>query len=146
MILVDTNLLLYAAIDGAPEHDLARPWLDDQLENAPRVGLPWHSLLGFVRLASNRTVHRRGPTVAEAWRIAGNWLSAANVWIPQPTEHHADVLDTLFASTNVRSGDVMDAHLAALAIEHGLTLCSNDRDFARFPNLRWMNPLVDDRP
>lgn len=143
MILVDTNLLLYAAIEGAPEHSRAQRWLDGQLSNGMRVGLPWHSLLGFVRLASNRSVYRDGPGVASALQIVRDWLGAPTVWIPQPTEHHADVLDSLFAATGIGSRSVMDAHLAALAIEHGLTLCSNDNGFAQFKKLRWVNPLAE---
>ncbi|MBN9578712.1 MAG: VapC toxin family PIN domain ribonuclease [Alphaproteobacteria bacterium] len=123
MILIDTNLLLYASIPGSIEHEPVRQWLDEQFANTPRIGLPWHSLLGFVRLASDRRVYAAGPSVADAWEAVREWLSIDNVWIPQATDRH------------------VDTHLAALAIEHGLTLCSADRDFARFPKLRWMNPL-----
>ena len=145
MILVDTNLLLYAGTRGIPEHDRARKWLDAQLGGSSRVGLPWHSLLGFVRLASNSRAFARPLTVAAAWRLARLWLAADNAWIPLPTERHADVLDSLFTSASVGSRGVMDIHLAALAIEHGLTLCSNDQGFAQFPGLQWMNPLAPDR-
>jgi len=141
VILIDTNLLLYASIPGSIEHEPVRQWLDEQFANTPRIGLPWHSLLGFVRLASDRRVYAAGPSVADAWEAVREWLSIDNVWIPQATDRHVEVLSTLFASVPIRSGLVMDTHLAALAIEHGLTLCSADRDFARFPKLRWMNPL-----
>lgn len=142
MILIDTNLLLYAGIRGVPEHDRARPWLEDQLTNTPRVGLPWHSLLGFVRLASNKRAYSHGPSVGQAWQAVREWLALDNVWIPSPTDQHAATLDALFASASVGSGGVMDIHLAALAIEHGLTLCSADTGFARYKNLRWVNPLT----
>jgi toxin-antitoxin system PIN domain toxin len=145
MILVDTNLLLYASVGGIPEHERAREWLDEQLSGSSRVGIPWHSLLGFVRIASNSRAFTRPLSVAAAWRLARGWLSAGNVWTPQPTERHADVLDSLFASASVGSRGVIDIHLAALAIEHGLTLCSNDNGFAQFPALRWMNPLAGER-
>jgi toxin-antitoxin system PIN domain toxin len=141
VILVDTNLLVYASIPAAPAHARSQEWLYEQLAGGHRIGLPWHSLLGFVRLTSNRKVYAAGPSVAQSWQAVRTWLEAPQVWIPQPTARHAEVLTALFDSAQVRSGMVMDTHLAALAIEHGLTLCSNDRDFARFPNLRWMNPL-----
>jgi toxin-antitoxin system PIN domain toxin len=142
VILVDTNLLLYASIPVASEHAQSREWLYEQLAGPHRIGLPWHSLLGFVRLASNRRVYATGPSVAQAWQAVRAWLDVPKVWIPQPTDRHAEVLSALFGSAQVRSGMIMDAQLAALAIEHGLTLCSNDRDFSRFPGLRWVNPLA----
>jgi toxin-antitoxin system PIN domain toxin len=141
VILIDTNLLLYAAVEEYAQHALAHEWLDAQLASASRVGLPWHSLLGFVRLVSNRSTFKRGPSVNEAWQTVRVWLSRPNVWIPHATERHADVLSELFATATVTSRKVMDLHLAALAIEHGLTVCSNDSDFARYPNVRWLNPL-----
>jgi uncharacterized protein len=142
MILIDTNLLLYANIGGTAQHERAKQWLDEQFGRESRIGLPWHSLLGFVRIASNPRAHTRAASVEEAWRQVRGWLSVANVWIPQPTERHADVIEDIFTSMRIASQDVMDAHLAALAIEHGLILCSADRDFARYPALRWFNPLV----
>jgi hypothetical protein len=142
MILIDTNLLLYANAAGTKEHEPTRRWFDEQFRRGLRIGLPWHSLLGFVRLASNPRVHSRAASVEEAWRHIRGWLSAENVWIPQPTERHAAVIDEILASTRVGTQDVMDVHLAALAIEHGLVLCSSDRDFARYPSLRWFNPLA----
>jgi toxin-antitoxin system PIN domain toxin len=142
VILIDTNILLYANFTAAPQHDRARDWLDGQFRDAVRIGLPWHSLLGFIRLASGSGAVTKPMTVAACWRLVRSWLSVDNVWIPLATERHAYILDTLFETTSIGSRGVMDAHLAALAIEHGLTLCSNDRGFAQFPNLRWMNPLA----
>lgn len=142
MILVDTNLLLYANVRGGEEHARARQWFDEQFRGNSRIGLPWHSLLGFVRIASNPRAHSRYATVDEAWTHVRGWLQADNVWVPQPTERHEEILGEVFASTRSRTHDVMDAHLAALAIEHGLILCSADRDFGRYPTLRWFNPLA----
>jgi len=143
VILVDTNLLVYAAIEDAPFHDRARIWLDDQLARSGRIGMPWHSLLGFIRLASNKRVYPTGYTVDDAWEAARRWLGSPNVWTPTPTERHADIISGLIASSKVRTEDVMDVHLAALAIEHGLTLCSADTDFDRYRGLRVLNPLAD---
>ena len=142
MILVDTNLLLYATVDDLAEHSRARQWLREQLSNGSRIGLPWTSLLGFVRLASNRNAFVHGLSVDDAWSVARQWLSADNVWIPQPTERHAEVLERIFTSVRLKSSAVTDTHLAALAIEHGLVLCSADAGFARFHELRWFNPLA----
>jgi hypothetical protein len=142
VILVDANLLLYAANHAAPEHPFVRAWLDERLTGTARVGLPWPSLLAFVRLASNPVVVRTPVTPAGAWRQVEEWLACAPAWIPVPGTQHARLLGRLLEEGWMTSRLVPDAHLAALAIEHGLTLCSTDGDFARFPGLRWENPLA----
>lgn len=106
------------------------------------MGLPWHSLLGFLRISTNARVFARPMPVREAWRHVEDWIAQPPAWIPQPTERHRVVLSDLLAD-DVGGDLVPDAHLAALAIEHGLTLCSTDRDFARFSGLSWENPLVN---
>jgi predicted nucleic acid-binding protein len=80
--------------------------------------------------------------MADAWHQVRRWIACETAWIPQPTERHADLLNELLALPGVHANLVPDAHLAALALEHGLTLCSTDGDFARFPGLRWINPLA----
>ncbi len=145
MILVDANLLLYAANHAAPERPRARSWLDERLNGTIRVGLPWPSLLAFVRLASNPVVVREPVTPAEAWRQAEEWLACESAWIPLPGPRHHEILGALVNHAWVTSRLVTDAHLAALAIEHGLTLCSTDGDFAKFPGLTWDNPLAANR-
>ncbi len=142
MILVDANLLVYAANHSAPEHAKALAWLDGQFNGSARVGLAWPSLLAFVRLASNPLVVRDAVTPAEAWRQVEEWLACDLAWIPHPGPAHAGVLGGLLDEPWMTSRLVPDAHLAALAIEHGLTLCSADGDFARFAGLTWMNPLA----
>jgi uncharacterized protein len=142
VILVDVNILLYARNTAADEHGATRDWLDRHLSGSGRVGLPWASLLGFLRIATNRRALPRPLTTAEAWRQVTTWLSAETAWIPLPTQRHADILGKLLALPGVYGDLVPDAHLAALAIEHGLTLCSTDSDFARFKTLRWENPLA----
>jgi uncharacterized protein len=141
MLLIDTNLLVYAYVREMPEHGRALVWLDEQFRRNIRIGMPWHSLLGFVRVVSNPRGFPRATSVSQAWDQVRRWLGAENSWVPLPAERHGEILDDIFAKVRVNSRFVMDAHLAALAIEHGLTLCSNDRDFARVPNLRWINPL-----
>ena len=140
MRLVDVNLLMYAYDADSPHHALAGPWLNQRLAGHERLGLPWETLLAFVRLGSNPRVFERSRPVAELWIQVQEWLSAAPVWVPVATESHEQVLATLVPATTSHRL-VHDAHLAALAIEHGLILCTADRGFARFPGLRWENPL-----
>jgi len=141
VILVDANLLVYAHVASFPQHERARKWLDGRINAAAPVGLPWPSLLAFVRIVSNPRIFDRPAPVSAAWRQAESWLSTKSAWVPLPTERHQDVLAPLMASAEGRANLVPDAHLAALAIEHGLVLCSTDGDFARFDGLEWQNPL-----
>jgi hypothetical protein len=145
VILVDANLLLYAANHAAPEHPWARVWLDDQLNGVARVALPWSSLLAFVRLASNPLVVGHAVAPGEAWRQVEAWIACESVWIPQPGPPHTEILGAFLKQPWMTSRLVPDAHLAALAIEHGLTLCSADGDFAKFSGLKWVNPMAADR-
>ena len=142
MILVDANLLIYAANVRANEHDRAKSWLDGHLSGSVRVGLPWPSLLAFVRVLTNPVIVGKAVTTATAWQQVRDWLKADVVWIPVPGERHVDILGQLLDNPLMSSRLVTDAHLAALAIEHGLTLCSTDGDFAKFPGLKWENPLA----
>lgn len=141
MILIDANLLVYAHVSSSPQHAAARSWLDEKLNARARVGLPWPSLLAFVRLVTNPRIFSRPEPIGAAWTQVEEWIACAPCWIPEPTDQHATVLRDLLPFVT-RSELVPDAHLAALAIEHGLTLCSADGDFARFPGVRWDNPLI----
>ncbi|MGH9175722.1 MAG: TA system VapC family ribonuclease toxin [Vicinamibacterales bacterium] len=98
--------------------------------------------MGFLRVATNARVTTRPVAISVAWEQLKAWQSVEVVWIPAPTERHAEVLGKLLAQPGVHGNLVPDAHLAALAIEHALTLCSTDRDFSRFQGLRWQNPLA----
>jgi toxin-antitoxin system PIN domain toxin len=142
VILVDANLLVYARVSSLPQHAAAREWLDFRLNDGPRVGLPWASLLTFVRLVSSRRIFERPERVTTAWGQVERWLGLESVWVPLPSDRHAVLLRKLLSDVGERPDLVPDAHLAALAIEHGLELCSADGDFARFSGLRWRNPLA----
>lgn len=142
MILLDANILVYAHVSSFARHQAARGWLDEQLSGPAPVGLPWASLLAFLRLVTNPRVFEHSEPMAEAWRQVHAWLACESVWIPQPTERHAEILGGFLALAGVHGNLVPDAHLAALAVEHGLTLCSTDGDFARFPGLRWLDPVA----
>jgi toxin-antitoxin system PIN domain toxin len=141
VILVDANLLIYAHVDSFPQHLKSRQWLDGHLNGTAPVGLPWPSLLAFVRLVTNPRIFERAESIEEAWQQVEEWLDCSPVWTPQPTEQHREVMRKLLVSQGIRSNLIPDAHLAALAIEHGLILCSTDGDFGRFAGLRWENPL-----
>ena len=141
MILIDANLLIYAHVQSFPQHAPAKAWLDGRLNSSAQVGLPWPSLLSFLRLVTNRRVFERPESIDDAWRQVLAWTGSNCVWIPQPTDRHQEVLGQLLEKTRIAANLIPDAHLAALAIEHGLTLCSTDGDFARFADLRWVDPL-----
>ena len=141
MILVDSNLLLYARVAGFSQHEAARAWLDEKLNGVPKVALPWQSLLTFVRISSNPRIFERPLTSSEAWRQVEEWQMCPPVWMPEPTERHTRVLAGLVPAVGNRPNLIPDANLAALAMEYGLILCSTDADFARFPGLQWTNPL-----
>jgi toxin-antitoxin system PIN domain toxin len=141
MILLDANLLIYSHVKSFAQHSRAREWLDERLSSGGPVGFPWASVLAFVRIVTNPRVFARPEPVSDAWRQVEAWLDVEGAWIPVPGERHRVVLSALFGSVAMRANLVPDAHLAALAIEHGLLLCSTDGDFSRFPGLRWQNPL-----
>lgn len=142
MILIDANLLVYAANHAAAEHRRTKAWLDDRLNGPTRVGLPWPSLLAFVRVLTNPVIVRHPMPMAVAWQQVRDWLGNDCAWIPLPGERHGEILGSLMTMPLMTSRLVSDAHLAAIAIEHGLTLCSTDGDFAKFPGLKWKNPLA----
>lgn len=142
MILVDANLLVYARLSSFPQNGLARDWLDARLNGSAPVGLPWASLLAFIRIVTNRRILERPLAVEDAWKQVSEWLARPPVWIPSPGEAHATILGALLQQSRATANLVPDAHLAALAIEHGLRMCSTDGDFARFSGLTWENPLV----
>ena len=142
MRLVDANVLVYAFTTSFPQHERARAWLDERLSDTVPLGLPWPSLLAFVRLTTNQRLFERPVSVATAWRQVQEWLDCAAVWVPSPTPRHGAILGNLLAATGLRSEHVADAHLAALALEHGLAVVSADADFSRFPNVRLENPVA----
>lgn len=140
MILVDANLLIYARVADFEAHRAARAWLDGELNGRTGVGMPWPSLLAFVRLVSNPRIFVEPLSLQDAWEQVEEWLDLPTTWVPEPTERHRPILASLIPATG-KPELVPDAHLAALAMEYGLVLHSTDRDFARFPGLRWRNPL-----
>ena len=143
MILVDANLLIYAHVSSFPQHQVARQWLDSRFNGTAPVGLPWPSILGFVRLVTNPRIFEHPEPVDQAWQQIEEWLDCSTTWIPLPGESHREIFGNILIKLGVQANLVPDAHLAALAIEHGLILCSTDGDFGRFPELRWENPIQE---
>lgn len=141
MILVDANLLIYAYDSDSRLHDRARPWLERTLTRAEPVRLAWVTLLAFLRITTNPRVLARPLSIAEAMGIVDEWLGQPSVATLEPGARYWTILKDLLPAAQIRGPLVMDAHLAALAIEHGATLLSTDRDFARFPGVQVRNPL-----
>ena len=141
MILIDANLLIYAHVNNFPQHIAAKDWLNDCLNASAPVGLPWPSLLGFLRIVTNPRIFERPESIKDAWKQIKEWLECPSAWIPRPAERHVEILEGLLVDLNITANLVPDAHLAALAIEHGLILYSADGDFGRFPDLKWQNPI-----
>jgi uncharacterized protein len=139
-MLIDANILLYAVDAASPQHDKAAQWLTGQLTGSRRVGLPWQGLVAFLRIATHPRASRQPLTPDEAWSYVADWLEAEVAWIPTPTERHAAILSGLIRDYQLRGNLVSDAELAALAIEHGLTVCSANTDFARFREIVWLDP------
>ncbi len=140
-MLVDANILLYAADSRSPFHDRAATWLTEQLNGARRVGFPWQSLVAFLRISTHPRASEDPLDSETAARFVEEWLEPEVAWIPQPGPGHAPILVSMLKTYQLRGNLITDAHLAALAVEHGLTMCSADTDFARFTELRWINPL-----
>ncbi|MGH9077973.1 MAG: TA system VapC family ribonuclease toxin [Acidimicrobiales bacterium] len=142
-MLVDANLLLYAVDARSPHHSRAARWLQEILNADRRVGLPWQTIGAFLRISTHPRASANPLSPADAWAYVESWLAAGPVWIPPATERTAAVLGRLVARHQISANLIPDAQLAALAIEHGLVVCSADTDFGRFDELRWRNPLRD---
>lgn len=141
MILVDANLLLYAYHPRAVQHAASRAWLESALAGSDLVRFSWMTLWAFLRIATNPRVFVRPLSMAEADAAVSSWLSQPAASILEPGERHWEILRGLLHDGQTTGPLVMDAALAALTIEHGATLHTTDRDFARFPGLTWTNPL-----
>ncbi len=142
MILVDANLLLYAYNQDSPSHALARAWLQSEISSGRPVRLALVTLLAFVRIGTDSRVFIEPLSPAEACGIVESWLEAPNVQILAPGPRTWTHLAALCDQGQARGAMIMDAHLAALALEHGAAVASTDRDFNRFDGIRTINPLL----
>jgi uncharacterized protein len=142
LILVDANLLLYAYHPRAEQHEVSGAWLEAALSGSQLVRFAWLTLWAFLRISTNPRAFDRPLSAAEAEVAVSSWLAQPTAGILEPGERYWQILRTLMRESQVAGPLVMDAALAALAIEHGATLHSTDRDFTRFPGLKWTNPLL----
>jgi len=141
VILIDANLLLYAHNTSSKEHRATVSWIQEIFGGQASIGLSWDTILEFLRVSTTSRIFGEPLDLDAAAAIVSDWLTRPNVAIVGPTEGHWEIFSKLLPQPRVRGSLIMDAHSAALAIQHGATLCTNDRDFARFPGLRVEYPL-----
>ncbi|HEX3648033.1 MAG TPA: type II toxin-antitoxin system VapC family toxin [Pseudonocardiaceae bacterium] len=137
----DVNLLLYAVISGFAYHQRAQEWWERTVNSTTRVGLAQPALFGFLRIATNARVLASPLAVADAIAYVRDWLAQPNVELLIPGPHHLDTTLRLLQGIGTAGNLTTDAQLAAYAVEHDAEMHSNDTDFARFPDLKWVNPL-----
>lgn len=140
MRIVDVNVLIYATDTDTKHHDSAKRWLDAAMGGTEAVGLPTAVTMAYIRLTTNAKVFRSPLPISQAIEAVQTWIARSNVVVPAPTVQHYRLVEELLAATGVGGNLVSDAHLGALAIEHGATLVSYDSDFARFPRVVWERP------
>lgn len=140
MMIVDANVLIYAVNEDAPHHRVARKWLDDALAGTEPVGLSWTVLLAFLRLTTRPGLFPRPLTVEEAAGVVESWLERSAAVTVEPTTRHLSILRGLLGGLGTGANLVGDAHLAALALEHGAEIVSYDADFGRFEGVRSRRP------
>lgn len=140
MIIPDANLLIYATNADAPQHEESRTWLARALGSTEPVGFAWTVLLAFLRIATKPQLFARPLSVTEALSVIDFWLAQPASVVVAPTERHAAVLRSLLLPLGTGGNLTSDAHLAALAIEHGAVVISYDNDFQRFAGLTWRGP------
>jgi len=141
VIVPDVNLLVHAYNQDSPQHPKARAWFERLMSGTDHVGLAWAAILGFIRITTNRHVSTNPMPVILACDHVRSWLAQPHVSLIHPGDRHAEILFGFFATLGSAGNLTTDAHLAALTVEHQSELCSTDSDFARFPGLRWTNPL-----
>ncbi len=141
-MLLDANVLLYSIDRSSRHHAPCAGWLSEAFSSPRRVGLPWQTIGAFLRISTHPRVFSRPLRPDQAWEVVQRWLDAPNSWVPETSDATARILGGLIVDLDLRGNLITDAQLAALAIEHGVAVVSIDTDFARFPGLRWVNPLA----
>jgi len=141
VIVLDANLLIYSYNSGSAYHKQARAWLESSLSNADVVGLPWQAVSAFLRVMTNPKLPGERFSLGQAAQIVDLWLAHPNVQILAPGDRYWTLFRTMVVEGRAAGPLVSDAEIAALAVEYGGVLHTADRDFARFPGLRWVNPL-----
>ncbi len=141
-MLLDANILLYAVDEESPFHEAAHTWLESTLNGDRRVGIPWPSLVAFMRIVTHPRALRQPLSPTAAWSTVEAWLDAPVTWVPVPGRGHREILGRLVREYDLRANLIPDAVLAALCIEYGMQMVSADTDFARFRELSWHNPVA----
>lgn len=142
MIVFDANLLIYAYDSGSAHHPKARAWVEQALSGSEAIGLPWHAITAFLRIMTNKRLPGARFTMEQAVQIVDRWLTQPNVRTLVPGEHHWLLLRSMLIDGQASGALANDAQIAALTIEFGGVLHTADRDFARFPGLRCVNPIA----
>jgi toxin-antitoxin system PIN domain toxin len=141
VIVVDANLLIYSYDLDSAHHKKSLSWLEELLSGVEAVGLPWQSVSAFLRVITNRRLPGTRVTLEQAVQVVDQWLQQPNVQVLVPADQHWSVLRQMILEGRASGPLVSDAEIAAITIEQGAVLHTTDRDFARFPGLRWKNPL-----
>jgi uncharacterized protein len=141
-MLLDANVLLYSVDQSSRHHAQCAEWVRTAFTGPRRIALPWQTVGAFLRIATHPRIFSRPLPSDDAWTIVEQWLTAPNCWIPEASERTARILGQLINELDIRGNLVTDAQLAALALEHGVPVVSVDSDFARFGEIRWINPLA----
>ena len=141
MILPDINVLIHAHNTSSPRFEAARAWWDASLCGTEGIGLAWVTILGFIRISTHRGILLNPLAPADACSRIAEWLVLPHIHIPVPAEGHFARLSANLDRLGTAGNLTTDAHLATLAMERGYTLYSTDADFARFPGLKWVNPI-----
>jgi uncharacterized protein len=140
--ILDVNVLLYAYDADAPQHPVAKRWLENLFASEELIGLPWVTVWAFVRLTTNPRIWPNPLPPDDAFSIVRQWLAEPNVVTLHPGPRHLEILERLVVTDQSAGRRVTDAVLAALALESGAKLASTDHDFRRFTDLTWVNPLA----
>ena len=141
MHLLDANVLLYAVNSSAPDHEVARTWLETSLNGDEPVAFAWLAMRAFVRISTRRAIFEHPLTTDGALDFIDGWLGRPQSVVVGPTDRHLALVRSLLADTGTGGNLVSDVHLAALAIEHQATICSFDADFGRFaPRVTLVRP------
>lgn len=142
-MLLDANVLLYSVDQQSVHHDRCAAWVETAFNGPRRIALPWQTIGAFVRIATHPRLFARPLAPADAWSLVEQWMAAPVSWVPPTSERTVSIFGELTTRMQLQGNLVTDGQLVALALEHGLAVVSVDSDFARFPEVRWLNPLVD---
>lgn len=142
MILVDSNILIYAYNNNSREHESARKWLGDSLTGAESICFTWITLMSFIRVSTNKKLFVKPYSASEAFSVVEHWLSAPNSVLISPGSEHLALSKKLAIDSKAYGPDLTDVHLAAIAIENDAKFATTDDDFKKFKGLNYFNPLT----